>query len=225
MQWTRRRSPTSWDYILCVIAIGTFKQRAPQAGTDFTRASIGSPISWKMPTANRKVILSTFSCYTNTIQKKRKKKEPHTCPPIGTSKRIAKSAESLRPREPRWIEGSSLKVISALASSWGEGSGQAAANGHTGLLPRAQLIITITTTTTLALYSYTFYTEMPQERGKLGSNYIKVPNSETYDTRWLTNYYQNDTFDERHTRASREGGGGREEKQKRIEMRWTYRLS
>jgi len=26
---------------------------------------------------------------------------------------------------------------------------------------------------------------MPQECGKLGSNYIKVPNSETYNTHWL----------------------------------------
>jgi len=43
----------------------------------------------------------------------------------------------------------------------------------------AQLIIIIII---LALYSYTFYTEMPQECGKLGSNYIKVPNSETYNT-------------------------------------------
>lgn len=34
---------------------------------------------------------------------------------------------------------------------------------------------------------------MPQECGKLGSNYIKVPNSETYDTHWLMNNL-NDTF-------------------------------
>lgn len=46
----------------------------------------------------------------------------------------------------------------------------------------AQLIIIIIIIIILALYSYTFYTEMPLECGKLGSNYIKVPNSETYDT-------------------------------------------
>jgi len=46
----------------------------------------------------------------------------------------------------------------------------------------AQLIIIIIIIIILALYSYTFYTEMPQTCGKLGSNYIKVPNFETYDT-------------------------------------------
>jgi len=77
MQWMQQKSLTSWDYILYVIVIGISKQRVPQVETDFTKASIGFPISWKMPIANWEIILSTFSCYINIIQK-----QLHTCPPL-----------------------------------------------------------------------------------------------------------------------------------------------
>lgn len=69
MQWMQRRLPISWACTLYAIVIGTFKQRVPQVETDFTRASIGSPISSKVPIANWNVILSTFSCYINIIKK------------------------------------------------------------------------------------------------------------------------------------------------------------
>lgn len=147
-----------------------------------------------------------------SYKRKRKKKQLHTCPPIGTNnikrnttqtlyevslasrerkrgKEGRKERRKKKKERKRKSEGDGqiivVSFVSALESFWGEGSGQTAAstrsNGHTGLLPCAQLIIIIIIIT-LALYSYTFYTEMPQDVEKLGSNYIKVPNSETYDT-------------------------------------------
>lgn len=77
-----------------------------------------------------------------------------------------------------------LRIVSVSASFLGgERSGEAAvgtrSNGHTGLLPCATYY-----------YNYyyisiivTLFTQRCHKKcGKLGSNYIKVPNSETYDT-------------------------------------------
>lgn len=75
------------------------------------------------------------------------------------------------------------KVVIVPGSFRGEGSGEAAgsthSNGHTGLLPCATYY-----------YNYyyisiivTLFTQRYHEKsGKLGSNCIKVPNSETYNT-------------------------------------------
>lgn len=185
MQWMQQRLPTSWDSTLSVIVIGTFKQRVPQVETDFTRASIGSLISSKMPIANWNIILSTFSCYINII-----KSAAHLSPPWKNNN-INRGNTKCKPRDlfDLEVEGGDCRKLSLCQEVFGgrgvgKSAGSTHCNGHTRLLPCATYY-----------YNYyyisiivTLFTQRYHEKsGKLGSNCIKVPNSETYNTLWLIN--------------------------------------